>query len=380
MARTKLSWEFSFFSSLLILLIIGRVVFADTPEPGLIPQDKPTTAEIRKVIGQLGSSDFTERETASKRLQEIGKPALDDLRKAAAASNDPELRRRAKEVIGIIATESSEWAWEALLKQGIRMETTKKDYKKAVKTLTKAEKIAKEKLHPDQRAPEADIPILTEIYLHLARSYRGLESWGKAGNAFSRATYYSNYDSEKRKQIDREWSEMTDELVSGWEKIVKAKIAGDTELKKLAEKYPLVVLHSRRFAGGGYLKSAYSFKYETTQEEKHGNDVDVLFDNGAGEKTFQINMFVGQKNRVLDLGAVDFAKDPDPNKLGTKEMNAWQKDSCKAVHGHMYLEKVEDDRRNEFFVVFQIVAVDKDSNYMAFFWRRLPGGKITKDR
>jgi hypothetical protein len=148
---------------------------------------------------------------------------------------------------------------------------------------------------------------------------------------------------------------------------------------KLVNKYPLVVLHSRRFAGDRYLKSTYSFKHETVNEEKHRNDVQLQFDNGRGEKTFEINMFVGQANRVLDLGAVEFTKDPDPNKLSSKEVQSWRKDGCKAIQGHTYLERVDDPMGNEFFVIFQVIDVDKDSNYMAFVWRRLPGGNLIKN-
>jgi hypothetical protein len=91
-------------------------------------------------------------------------------------------------------------------------------------------------------------------------------------------------------------------------------------------------------------------------------------------------MLVGQQNLVIDVGDFEFTKDPDPNKLTDKEMKTWQEDSCKAVENHTYLEKVEDNRKNKFFVMFRIIAVDKDSNFIAFVWRRLPGGMITKDR
>lgn len=52
----------------------------------------------------------------------------------------------------------------------------------------------------------------------------------------------------------------------------------------------------------------------------------------------------------------------------------------KAVVGRVYLERIHDDLGNNFYVLFQVIAVDKDSRYMAFVWRRLPGGKIVKRR
>jgi WD40 repeat protein len=56
---------------------------------------KPSPAEIQKLIDQLGSGKYAEREEASNRLAEIGEPAWKALRKAAALSEDLEIRRRA---------------------------------------------------------------------------------------------------------------------------------------------------------------------------------------------------------------------------------------------------------------------------------------------
>ena len=363
-----------------LLLTTNQLKLLGFPQSQDRSQEKATAEEIAKLIKQLGSPKFTEREAACQRLEKIGLPALANLRQAAE-SKDLEVRRRARELLRIVSPEVSEPPWEKLLKEGINEERNKKDYKKASEILTKAAKMAEEKFNPNpQVGPPEDIPILTDIYLHLARCHHSLREWKKAGDDYHRAEYHSNFNNEMRKQIEREWSEMTDNLLSDWEKTIKARIAKDPGLTKLADKYSLVLLHSRRFAGGGYLKSAYSFKYETVEVDKHGNDVQMLFDNGADEKNFEVNMLVGQQNLVHDLGDFEFTKDPDPNRLTDKEMKTWQKDSCKAVENHTYLEKVEDNRRNKFFVMFRIVALDKDSNFMAFVWRRLPGGMITKDR
>ncbi len=51
--------------------------------------------EVERLIKQLGSDEFDERETATKRLQEIGDPALDALDKAATSA-DAEVRLRAE--------------------------------------------------------------------------------------------------------------------------------------------------------------------------------------------------------------------------------------------------------------------------------------------
>jgi len=58
-----------------------------------------TAAEIERLIEQLGSDQFGEREAASKALEAIGEPALDALRKAATGSSDAEIRQRAEDLV-----------------------------------------------------------------------------------------------------------------------------------------------------------------------------------------------------------------------------------------------------------------------------------------
>src|SRR5438094_10534280 len=61
-----------------------------------------------------------------------------------------------------------------------------------------------------------------------------------------------------------------------WEQDVRKRIEKDEKLKKLALKYPLVLLHSRfLYPGGGYKESAFSFDHETSDEKKHRNSVQL---------------------------------------------------------------------------------------------------------
>src|SRR5690242_18268406 len=64
--------------------------------------ETPAEAVIDRLIAELGSDKYTEREGASRRLEAAGEPALPALRKAAAMSADPEVRRRAEHVIQTI--------------------------------------------------------------------------------------------------------------------------------------------------------------------------------------------------------------------------------------------------------------------------------------
>jgi uncharacterized protein (TIGR03067 family) len=58
-----------------------------------------TSPATDRLIRQLGSRKFREREAASKALAKIGEPALDALRKAASDNADAEVRRRAAQLV-----------------------------------------------------------------------------------------------------------------------------------------------------------------------------------------------------------------------------------------------------------------------------------------
>jgi len=51
--------------------------------------------EIQRLVKQLGSAKFKEREAATKRLNEVGEPVRAVLQEAAASDADHEMQRRA---------------------------------------------------------------------------------------------------------------------------------------------------------------------------------------------------------------------------------------------------------------------------------------------
>ena len=64
--------------------------------------EKADPERIAKLVEQLGSNNFSEREEATRALDAIGAPALDALKKAAEDS-DIEVRRRAEQLVQKIA-------------------------------------------------------------------------------------------------------------------------------------------------------------------------------------------------------------------------------------------------------------------------------------
>jgi hypothetical protein len=303
----------------------------------------------------------------------MGEPALELLRQAAAASQDPEARRRLQSLVQTIADKK----WHEWFQQALHQEKEAKDYAKAAERFEELARRAVERWRSEPRGSgnEGD-PFLSEVYVHLARCYRELKDYAKAANGYRDAVYYAGNNPDRRTLLDGELSAMIANLISAWEKQVRDQLEQEPTQKALAAKYPLVVLHSRRLAGGGYGQSAYSFIYETADQAKHHNDVQLLFENGNRDSTFCLNMVVGQQNLIADLGPVTFDKDPDPKKVDIDSEHTWVPGFCKAVPGRVYLERVRDPNGNRFYVVFQVLAVGEASDYVAFIWRRLPGGKV----
>jgi uncharacterized protein (TIGR03067 family) len=60
-------------------------------------------ARITRLIEQLGDDCFDQREAASRELEAMGERALAALRKAVASRDDPEIKRRAEQIIHAFA-------------------------------------------------------------------------------------------------------------------------------------------------------------------------------------------------------------------------------------------------------------------------------------
>ncbi len=340
-----------------------------TPEQ---PETKDGTA-IRRLIDQFASPKFAEREAAARELRRIGEPALGPLRETARGHADLEVRRRAEAV----AQDIRDDAIARLLKEESREDRAHDQ--KVARILERVTELGREQVHKDRRATAAEqVPVLADAFLRLARTRNRLGESAAAADAYQQAEHFCQDPSQRR--VLR--AEMAPVLMPIWEKAVRDRMGREPDLKRLAAKYPLVVLHSRRYAplDGNYGRCSYSFIYETANEREHGNDVQIQFDNhsdGPGESAFLVNMVTNQRNSAVDLGNVDFATDPDSAKADRPEAHH---DQHPAIPGHVYLERVQDTNGNRFFVLFKIVAVDKESRYMAFLWRRLPGGKIVRRR
>jgi WD40 repeat protein len=86
-------------SVLRLSALLGALVLAEGRRPAV--GEGPPAGEIARLIGQLGSNDYSRRDAASRRLEALGPEALPLLRQAAR-SDDAEVRRRAQALIAAI--------------------------------------------------------------------------------------------------------------------------------------------------------------------------------------------------------------------------------------------------------------------------------------
>jgi HEAT repeat protein len=68
-----------------------------------VPVDEKVLEQIKELVAQLGHDDFAVREEATKKLSEIGRPAVPAVREAAK-SGDAEVRMRARRILDKIET------------------------------------------------------------------------------------------------------------------------------------------------------------------------------------------------------------------------------------------------------------------------------------
>ena len=78
-------------------LLIAFLVTAGQP-PLATSQDDSQAKRAQELVLELGSDDIAVREKAARELRKIGKPAVTALTKAQESS-DPEVKRRAKEIL-----------------------------------------------------------------------------------------------------------------------------------------------------------------------------------------------------------------------------------------------------------------------------------------
>jgi hypothetical protein len=107
---------------LIVGAVVGMILVSQTGTLRGDPGKETDAEKIARLIKQLGDDAFAKRESASKELEGIGAPALAALRKAAASSADPEIRRRAKRIEETITKAAAmaddftklqeKWRWE----------------------------------------------------------------------------------------------------------------------------------------------------------------------------------------------------------------------------------------------------------------------------
>src|SRR5262245_47864735 len=80
------------------VLLLWSVLALLVPAAAPAAEDKAPAPNLPRLVADLGSDDFARREQATRAPDALGAPALDELRRAAAG-DDAEVRRRARELV-----------------------------------------------------------------------------------------------------------------------------------------------------------------------------------------------------------------------------------------------------------------------------------------
>src|SRR5262249_12542871 len=129
-SREEIMTPYRFLNPVLAVWL-GLVSPVALPSPAA---EGPDSQRIAGLIARLGSGTFREREEAPRALEAVGAPALPALRQAARSS-DPEVRRRAEELVRRI-TEPVESA-KLVAPSRIRLNYQNTPVEQAVKDLAK---------------------------------------------------------------------------------------------------------------------------------------------------------------------------------------------------------------------------------------------------
>jgi hypothetical protein len=90
--------------------LVYACVLLTAASTGVTVRAAPDDSDVDRLVKQLGSEDFNEREAATRALRRIGPSALAPIERAAAGSKDAEVRRRAAELLQLMT--SGEWPRE----------------------------------------------------------------------------------------------------------------------------------------------------------------------------------------------------------------------------------------------------------------------------
>jgi hypothetical protein len=163
-----------------------------------------------------------------------------------------------------------------------------------------------------------------------------------------------------------------DKLRAQWADEVRRRYAKDEVVSVKLREHDLVVLASRRQYGDA--RSGWDFKGIGSFEQPF-----LMFHNGPLARPWAYA--TGSNNDhsyLLDLGKADFDKDPNLALLAINHPHLGYHMEMK--DGHVYLMQIRDNAGTHFYVVFQVLAADPKCRYLAFIWRRLPGGKDAPPR
>lgn len=120
----------------------------------------------------------------------------------------------------------------------------------------------------------------------------------------------------------------------------------------------LTTVKLEKRTGSFYRKSGYSFRYQTIDEQKHRNYVDLVYEAGK----MRINNHGGMKCRIADLGT-----ETDVKKATAQIKNAkWSKDLLVPKAGQTYSLEITEGK-HKMHSVFHVTKVAEKQ--IEFVWQ-----------
>ena len=153
------------------LLAASGFAIGDPPAP---PSAKSPAS---KLVEQLGSDDFAEREAAHQKLEALGEAAFDALRKAAT-SDDAEVKSRAEQLLQSLSAASD------------KLTADFGTWKTPWGEINRFQRLTDDIVHPfSDTGPSIPVPFTSSNWGSLAsfgsRAYPGTKKWyGTSGNSF----------------------------------------------------------------------------------------------------------------------------------------------------------------------------------------------------
>jgi hypothetical protein len=160
------------------------------------------------------------------------------------------------------------------------------------------------------------------------------------------------------------------ELAALWHAAENAQMAA--EAQKVSEKECVIFLLSRQISDCVVVSRSGSYAglcYYSFPKQSHGykGAVSLLYGNGEGDRAFQVNMYGGQENEIVDLGETKPSAGMEWEAILNQRGLETGMEHVSATPNHWYAERLKEDRNHiDTLVFFRVCTVTPEYVIIAF--------------